>query len=123
MVKLTISENSVANTTVIPNSRKNWPMMPLMKAIGVNTTTLVRVEASTATPTSAVPLAAASRGSTPSCTRREIFSNTTIELVTSVPIEMPRAISDITFRVKPLDSISRNEAITETGMAKAAIRV
>ncbi len=59
------SDISVAYTTVKPNAKKNWPMMPFMKAIGVKTTTLVSADAATATPTSAVPRSAASMGSAP----------------------------------------------------------
>ena len=59
-VKLIIRENIVAKVTVKPNCRKNCPVMPDIKAIGVNTTTLVKVEAATAIAISEAPLEAAS---------------------------------------------------------------
>jgi len=94
--------------------------MPLMKAIGVKTTMFVRVDAMTATPTSPVPRTAASWGSMPSCTSRLIFSITTIELVTSVPIEMPSAMSVMILSEKPLPSMRRKVATTEAGIDMAA---
>ncbi len=102
---------------------KKRPMMPLMNAIGVKTTMLVRVEAATATATSAVPLIAASSGVIPRCTSRLMFSMMTIAFVTSVPIEIPRARSDITLSVNPDRSMRKNVAITDTGIESAATTV
>ena len=60
-VKLTNSDTSTATATVRPNWKKNWPMMPFMKAIGTNTATIANVVAITASPISSVPSRAAAR--------------------------------------------------------------
>ncbi len=57
------SENSVAIATVIPNWRKNCPVMPPMNAIGTKTTTSTSVIVIAARPISVRPLRAASLGS------------------------------------------------------------
>jgi len=64
-VKEMNTEASVANTTVRPKAKKNWPMIPCMNAMGVNTTTLVRADAATAMATSVVPSSAAVFASAP----------------------------------------------------------
>ena len=58
-VKLTYSETSTAKPTVMPNWKKNRPMMPPMKATGTNTAMMVNVVAMTARPISAVASRAA----------------------------------------------------------------
>ena len=58
-MKLTNSDTSTAAVTVMPNGKKNLPMMPLMNAIGTNTATIENVVASTASPISSVPWRAA----------------------------------------------------------------
>ena len=58
-VKLTYSETSTAKPTVMPNWKKNRPMMPPMKATGTNTAMIVNVVAITARPISAVASRAA----------------------------------------------------------------
>ena len=58
-VKLTYSETSTAKPTVMPNWKKNLPMIPPMKATGTNTAMIVNVVAITAMPISAVASRAA----------------------------------------------------------------
>ena len=60
-VKLTNSETSTATATVTPNWKKNFPMSPLMKAMGTNTATIANVVAITASPISSVASCAAAR--------------------------------------------------------------
>ncbi len=95
------SEKMVAKTTVNPNCLKNCPTIPDIKAIGVKTTTFVIAAAITATAISEVPFSAANLGDSPRSIRRAMFSNTTIEFATSIPMESPKAISVITFKVNP----------------------
>ena len=52
-----------------------------------------------------------------------MFSMMTIEFVTSVPIEMPSASSDITLSEKPDCSMRRKVAMTEMGIERAATTV
>ncbi len=58
-VKLTNSDTITADTTVMPNGKKNLPTMPFMKATGTNTAQIAKVVAITARPISSVPLRAA----------------------------------------------------------------
>ena len=46
------SENSTWIDTVRPNCLKNWPVIDVMKLAGVNTATMVRLMAITASPIS-----------------------------------------------------------------------
>ena len=75
-VKEMKSEMSTATEMVMPNCWRNWPTMPGMKATGMNTATRANVVASTARPTSLVPLAAALTGSSP-CSRRWVMASRT----------------------------------------------
>ena len=68
----------------------NLPAMPAEKIRGINTETVVSVEAVIAIPTSVVPCIAASFLLLPSSIFRYMFSITTIELSTNIPT--PRAI-------------------------------
>lgn len=74
----------------------------LMKIMGRNTTTVVKVESSTARATSRVPRAAASLGCRPWSRRRVMFSTTTTALSTSMPMAsvMPAMVS--TLNVPPV---------------------
>ena len=60
-VNETKSETSTAKATVIPNWKKNRPMMPPMNATGTNTATMERVVAMTARKISFVPSPAAAK--------------------------------------------------------------
>ena len=64
-VKETRRESSVAQTTVSPNWRKNWPTMSVRNAMGAKTTTSQRVMAIAARPISRRPRTAAVLGSSP----------------------------------------------------------
>ena len=91
--------------------------------MGVNTTILVSVLATTARAISVVPSTAASAGVLPKRICRMMFSRTTIEFVTRIPTVIPRAIRVMILSVKPAKSTSRKVAITEVGMATAATTV
>ncbi len=58
-VKETKRETRTANVTVIPNWKKNLPMMPFMNATGTKTAMMDIVVARTASPISEVPSRAA----------------------------------------------------------------
>ncbi len=62
---------------------------------------VVRVLAMTAAATSRVPSRAACLGEAPPSFRRTMFSSTTIELSTSMPMPSARPPRDMMFRVKP----------------------
>ena len=60
-VNATKSETRTANATVIPNWKKNRPMMPPMNATGTKTATIDSVVAMTARKISFVPSPAAAK--------------------------------------------------------------
>ena len=58
-MKLTNRLTSTATATVMPNGKKNLPMIPFMNATGTNTAQIAKVVAITAKPISSVPSRAA----------------------------------------------------------------
>ena len=99
-VKDTSSDRSVAHTTVSPNSRKNWPTMSVMKAMGAKTTTSQSVMAIAARAISLRPFTAAARGSSPRAMCRSMFSRMTMESSTRMPMHSPSAMRETMFSVK-----------------------
>ena len=100
-VKLMNKLTNTATATVIPNWKKNRPMMPCMKAIGTNTATIANVVAITARPISSVPSSAAARWLLPSDRWRTMFSRTTIASSIRRPMQSDSAISVRKLIVKP----------------------
>jgi len=94
----------------------NLPTMPVRKAIGKNTTTSTSVIAIAALPISVRPVYAASSGASPWSRWRTIFSSTTIESSTRIPIVRPSPMSEITSSVNPKSFITMNVASNETGI-------
>ncbi len=123
MVTATTSEASRLKVTVRAWSRKSCPAMPSTKTMGRNTATVVRVEATTAPPTSAVPLMAAAYRDCPICFLRKIDSSTTIELSTSMPMPRVNPPSDMMFSEMSSLYMATKVATTEMGMLVAMIRV
>ena len=94
-------EKITAAETVKPKGWKNCPTAPPIKATGINTATMVKVEAVTANPISLVPLSAAFFGVSPASIKREIFSTSTIASSTTMPITKARASSVRVSRLNP----------------------
>ena len=84
---------------------------------------VVNVDATTAVLTSFAPSLAATKVDLPISRCLAIFSKTTIELSTNIPI--PNAIppKDMILRLTPLPYIRLNVAITDTGMEIEIIKV
>ncbi len=97
----TTSEISIANVTVSAWSRNNWPATPCTNTSGKNTATVVSVDAITAIETSRAPFIAASTMLMPCSRMRAMFSSTTIESSTTMPVASARPPSDITLRLTP----------------------
>jgi hypothetical protein len=89
-VSATRLEIPTAAATATPNSRNSRPTLPWMKEMGRNTETSTRVVAMTAKPISRLPFTAASSGGSPSSTRRQMFSSTTMASSTTRPIASTR---------------------------------
>ena len=76
---------------------------------------IVSVEATTAMPTSRVPLIAASRMPSPRSRALAMLSSTTIESSTTRPVASARPPSDITLRLRPSWSMKKNVVMIDTG--------
>ncbi len=98
-VKATKSEITTAAEMVMPNWRKNCPTMPLMKAMGMKTATMVIVVASTDSAISLVPSSAACGGDLPRSRCLKMFSRTTTASSMSSPIASDRPSSVIMLSV------------------------
>ena len=122
-VKLTKSDTSTATATVMPNWKKNRPMMPRMNATGTNTATIANVVAITARPISSVPSRAARWWSLPMPRWRTMFSRTTIASSISRPMHSDSAISVRKFSVKPKTYTAMKVAITEIGSVRPVMIV
>ena len=94
-----------------------------MNTTGKKTTSVVSVLARIADPTSELPSSALAMGDFPSSRWRYVFSRTTIELSSSIPIPKARPPKVMMFRVNPPKYISPNVAMIETGIAVAIIAV
>ena len=84
-VSATSREASSATVTVIAKDAKICPTMPPTSAIGVNTATVVSVDAVTAPATSRTPAMIACSLASPYPRCRLMFSSTTIESSTTRP--------------------------------------
>ena len=122
-VKEMNSEISTAAEMVIPNCLKNCPTIPGMNATGTKTATSVKVVASTARPTSLVPIDAAVAGSSPRSSRWVIASRTTTASSMRRPIASERASSVIWFSVYPSRYMTKKVPITLVGSASEEMNV
>ena len=116
-------ETATEQVTVSANGRNHSPVMPGMKATGMNTAMIENVVAATAMPISAVPLSAAVRRSAPICIWRTMFSRTTMASSISTPIASDRPSKVMKLSVKPHSHTPMNAASTEVGSDSAVISV
>ncbi|MNV22496.1 hypothetical protein D3C71_1134720 [compost metagenome] len=108
---------------VQPNSRKNLPAMPGMKATGTNTAARVSEVAITALPISPAASRAASSGGLPMRRWRTMFSISTIASSTRMPTTTDNASRVIMFSVKPKKYITAKVGMIDNGSASAATQV
>ena len=87
-VSATHREKRVEKTTVIANGLNICPIDPPARAIGMKTPRLVEVVDSTARAISLVPSSAASIRLCPISLNLMMFSMTSIELLTSIPVDI-----------------------------------
>ncbi len=116
-VKDTRSDSRVAHTTVSPNCRKNCPTRSVMNAMGANTTTSHSVMAMAAMAISRLPWIDAVRRSSPRCVWRSMFSRTTMESSTRMPMHRPNAMRETMLSVKWNAHIAKNVPTREMGIA------
>ncbi len=122
-VSATISEIITALATVAPNSPRKLPTMPSTKITGRKTTAIETVAAVAAKAICAVPLEAATRGSSPSSRCRSMFSSTTIASSITTPTASVIASSVIVLSVKPSSHITPKVVTSEIGIAAPTISV
>ncbi len=97
--------------------------MPPAKRMGKKTATVVKVEAMTAMPTSRAPSTAAFMGGRPRSRWRWIFSSTTMESSTILPMPSVSPPRVITLMVMPLKCMSTKVDMMEIGIDRAIMRV
>ncbi len=108
---------------VSPMSTKSCLVMPSVNTIGAKTQIVVSVEAIIAPATSLAPSIAAARILLPSPRNLYIFSITTMELSTSIPIPSASPEREIIFKVTPLKYMHTIAVTRLMGMEKATTSV
>ena len=109
--------------TIHPSWRNIIPAMPDTMVRGRNTQRVVRVEPIIEPATSDVPFTAASLRFSPRSMWREMFSSTTIELSTTMPMAMERALMEMMLSVFPVARRYTSEPIRAMGMASTMMKV
>ena len=122
-VKATKRLMRTATEMVMPNCRKNWPVMPFMKATGTKTATSVKVVAMTARAISRVPSLAARAGGSPCSSRRVMLSRTTTASSMSRPMASERPSRVSWFSENPSTYMKKSVPTTEVGSASAEMKV
>ena len=117
--------NDATNAYVIVNANgiSISPTVPFTYIIGKNTQIVVSVDATIGAATCFAPCTAARGADKPLFLKRYIFSMTTIELSTNIPIPRQSPARDITFNVMPVKYIIRTADITLNGILNATISV
>ena len=108
-----------------PNGLNICPLIPEIRANGINTTQVVAVPPMMDSRTAAVPSIAAFLVSTkppPLSVKRKQLSRTTIELSTIIPTPRTRLDRVMTFNVKPMVFMRMRAAKIDTGMEVPTIR-
>ena len=123
IVSDTTREARSENDTVSAWSRNSCAAIPSTNTTGTNTAIVVRVEATTARPTSEAPRCAATAPLSPRSRLLKIASSTTIESSTSMPTPSARPPSDMTLSVVPVWYIRKKVAMIEIGIDTLMIRV
>ena len=104
-------------------SENSCPASSLIKSIGVNTSTVVRVDASTALQTWRTPARDAANRSRPWRRYLSILSNTTIELSSVIPIAKAMPAREITLILRPAKKRPINAAMVHIGIPTTPTRV
>ena len=124
-IKLNATNNEAKRLKAIVQARslKSCPAIPPTNKIGKNTAIVVKVEAVTAVETCSAPARAASATVNPVSRILKIFSRTTMELSTSIPIPKARPPRLIRFKLIPLKCIKMNVATIDIGIEKLIMTV
>ena len=123
--KVRAISNEVMTATEIVKAKglKNCPTLPVVKATGKKTATMVKLEAETVKPISSLPLIAACLGESPASIWRAIFSTSTIASSTTIPITKAKASKVIVSKLKSAIAMTIQVANKDNGMLNAVIKV
>ena len=123
MVSATIRETTTMPPTVRINSRNSREIMPETKRKGTKRVNTVRVPAITGSATSCAPSAAASLRSGRSAPVRAMFSITTMELSSTIPMATTSPPNEKIFREKPPIFIRTKLPIKVSGRATSITKI
>ena len=115
MVMALTAEISIDAEIVSANWRKNWPVMPLRKALGSSTELSTSVMARIGPVISFMARMVASRTGKPLSSQRSMFSSTTMASSTTMPMASTRPNNVRLLRVKPIAAMIAKVPIKETG--------
>ncbi len=119
----TSSDAAIVTDATKASCLKRSPTIPLTKASGMKTATVVRVEEEIAEVISPAPKIAASAGREPSSICRVMFSNTTTVLSTTIPSVIESAISEKMFIVYPKTYMKIRPMMSEKGIVSVMMRL
>ena len=111
------AEITVDTAMVKANWRKNWPVMPLMKAHGTNTAASTSPTAMTGPHTCSIALMVASRGDMPCSMWCSTASTTTMASSTTMPMASTRPNSVRLLSEKPKAAMTAKVPTMATGTA------
>ncbi len=106
---------------VSANWRKNWPVMPVMNAHGMNTADSTRPIASTGPDTCSIALIVASCGFMPSSMWCSTASTTTMASSTTMPMASTKPNRVRLFRLKPMKAMTAKVPMMATGTAMSGM--
>ncbi len=110
-----------AQEMVIDRSLKTCPVIPFTKSMGMKTATVVRVDAAMAMPTWLPPRSAPSFTPAPSLRSRWMFSSTTTELSTIMPIAIERPARETMLRLTSNTYMNANVVTKDSGIVMLTI--
>ena len=122
-VRAAVVDTIMMMDTIQPSCRNIIPAIPEIMVSGRNTHSMVRVDAITEIPTSAVPCTAASLGFSPRSRCEVTFSSTTMASSTTMPIAMDRALMEMILSVLPVPNRYSKDARRAIGMDSTTMSV
>ena len=116
-VKELMVEMIVETAIVTANCRKNWPVIPPMKAHGTKTAHRTKPTATIGPVTSSIAFREASLGLRPFSIQRSTFSTTTMASSTTMPMAKTSPNKEILFKLNPSSNMMEKVPTMPTGTA------
>src|SRR5262245_28766118 len=117
------NEKATATDTVTPNWKKNFPMIPFMKATGRKMAMMAAVAAMAAKVISRAPSMAALSRLLPASACRYMFSSTMMASSTTIPTDSDSPSSVKVLSVNPQKYITAKVPMMEVGMESSTLKV